>query len=214
MVDACASPAYHFHGVSTVFWVWLGLGIGALRPMHRRTGEPVGPPALGPTGWTVWTGAVAGGMVAAAGVLLWAFVLRTKGEAQPRGVLQVVATPDGPVVPGVSTLWTAKFTDGEGHPRRTLPGTAWQLQGDPATFSRAEMQLMRIPAPEQPHKKEDLDKSAEPARDKAEMSGYRLLLPLATSVTGQVTLQATYRDEYGRRYEAWSIKTIQSQPSR
>jgi hypothetical protein len=90
-------------------------------------------------------------------------------------------------------------------------------------FSRAEMQLMWIPAPEdtddkeKPVKKEtakksdafDSDKDTEQKPDKGEMSGYRLLLPLATSGNGPVTIRATYRDDYGRRYEAWSTKAVQ-----
>jgi O-antigen ligase len=194
-VDAAASPAYNFHGVSTVFWVWMGLGVAALRPLHRKTGEPTGV-ALGPTSWTVWTGAIAGGVAAAASVLLWAFALRTEGASAPRGLLQISSYPSGPIQLGTSVLWTARFTDGRGRPRPTLPGTVWTLHGDPAMFGRAEAEMMQRPWSDKPDNKAD--------------SVYRLLMPRFTPVTRPVAIQASYRDQYGRRYEAWSMKEIKA----
>jgi O-antigen ligase len=55
-VDGIGSPAYTFPGVSTLFWLWMGLGIAACRETRQRV------PALPPTPARTWLGAGLAGL--------------------------------------------------------------------------------------------------------------------------------------------------------
>jgi hypothetical protein len=64
-------------------------------------------------------------------------------------------------------------------------------------FSRAEAEMMRRPW-----------QGTMKRQDNRADSVYRLLLPKITQATAPVTIEATYRDKYGRLYRAWSVKTV------
>ena len=190
LVDACASPAYHFHGVYAIFCLWTGMAISGLRPYGRRGDEPIGP-ALPPTPWTHWTGAALGGIFLTAVVLGWGYVLRAQGEATPRGKFEIIAQDVGPLTPGVPSAWTATFADSAGETYPTQPGTDWRLQMDAAAARETEVQTAT----------DDSEKTAL-------RSIFRLQLPFLNPPDGPVTVQAMYRDRYGRIYEAQSEKSV------
>ena len=190
IVDACASPAYNFHGVHAVFWLWIGMGVSALRPYAGRDSEPTGP-ALRPTPWTHWTGAILSGAFLAAIVLGSGYVLRSAGQTAPRGRFEIIAADTGPMMLGVPVSWTAVFTDSTGQSRPTYPGTLWQLQTDAATTAQTQAQT-----------------DADPAEKTAPRSRFKIQLPILAPPTGPVTIHATYRDRFGRVYEANSEKRI------
>lgn len=114
--DMLGAPSYTFPGVSSLFWVWLGLG-GAM------IGEVPAPlPKSAP--WAVPLGL---GALAAAVVIGIGNGLRAAGNMVPRGTLSVFAAPSGPAAPGTRVLWTAVYTAPDDRPRPTAPGTVWTV---------------------------------------------------------------------------------------
>ena len=114
MVDMIGAPSYTFPGVSSLFWVWLGLGTAVI-------GEaPPSQPKL--ISWAVPLGV---GALAALAVIGIGDTLRAEGRTAPRGTLTVFATPPGPVAPGTRILWTATYRAPDGSLRPTAPGTVW-----------------------------------------------------------------------------------------
>ena len=112
--DMLGAPSYTFPGVSSLFWVWLGLG-GAI------IGE-VPAPRPRPAPWAVPLGL---GTLAAAVVIGIGNGLRAAGADVPRGTLTLTVSPPGPVSPGTSILWTATYHAPDGTLRPTSPGTVW-----------------------------------------------------------------------------------------
>lgn len=114
VVDMLGAPSYTFPGVSSLLWVWLGLGMAL-----------IGDTAETPPAWAVWLIPVGVGLCAALAVVGIGDHLRASGADVPRGTLIVTANPPGPVPPGTRVLWTAIYTAPNGTPRPTAPGTIW-----------------------------------------------------------------------------------------
>ncbi len=113
-VDMIGAPSYTFPGVSSLWWVWVGLG--AALSLRDTDAAPRPVSALAP--------ALAGALAAAL-VLGVGDRLRAEGDGVPRGTLTLTAAPPGPVVPGTRVLWTATYHAPDGSLRATAPGTVW-----------------------------------------------------------------------------------------
>ena len=115
--DMIGAPSYTFPGVSSLFWLWLGLGMSQVRAdENRETSRPR---------LTDWLYTLGAGLAAALIVLGIGWKLRADGYAAPRGTLTVTADPPGPVAPGTRVLWTATYRAPDGVLRSTAPGTVW-----------------------------------------------------------------------------------------
>ncbi|GAB4466654.1 MAG: hypothetical protein OHK0029_38150 [Armatimonadaceae bacterium] len=194
LVDAIASPAYNYPGVSTLFWVWIGLAVGMMRVQGKRSApEASFSPTLPPV---AYAGALAAGVVVAGGVWLWGTLYQRYGESKPRGTLEVKADPSGPVLRGTTIQWTAVFTNAEGVQENTMPGTRWELITDQAVLGQAQATLA------------EEGKSSPKDIGAGRLSAFRVLIPPGETPVRQVTAKATYMDRYGRRYTAWSMKTV------
>ena len=113
-VDMIGAPSYTFPGVSSLWWVWMGLGVAL---SHERPADTPRPQAfLMPAAF---------GALAAVLVLGVGNRLRAEGDRVPRGTLTLTATPPGPVAPGTRVLWTATYRAPDGSLRATAPGTVW-----------------------------------------------------------------------------------------
>lgn len=188
LVDAIASPAYNFHGVNAVFWLWLGLGVAALRPVSRGA---VGAPALAPTRWTHRLLAILGGVLVILPIVVLSFTLRQQGKTAPAGKFEIIPESFSPITPGVPDVWTAHYLDGAGTPHKTYPGTIWRIVTEPETEKQTQAATdPDAPAPKLAH------------------SRFRLQIPIAAPPSRPVTIQATYRDEFGRIYTASAEKKI------
>jgi len=116
-VDMVGAPSYTFPGVSSLFWVSLGLGMAML----RESG------ALPPPRRADWLVPAGAGLAAALVVVGIGDRLRADGRMAPRGTLTVTAQPPGPVAPGTRVLWTATYRAPDGTLRPTAPGTSWRV---------------------------------------------------------------------------------------
>ncbi len=113
-VDMIGAPSYTFPGVSSLWWVWLGLG--AALSLRDTDAAPRPLSALAPA----LVGALAAALVLGVGDRL-----RAEGDGVPRGTLTLTAAPPGPVAPGTRVLWTATYRAPGGSLRATAPGTVW-----------------------------------------------------------------------------------------
>jgi O-antigen ligase len=193
LVDAIGSPAYNFHGVSTVLWAVMGVTVAAMRPAYRSGVSSA--PALGPTPLLAWVPPVLGGLLVAGAVYFAGNRIIAQGKTLPRGTLQIIAEPSGPVRPGASVTWRAIFTNEKGEKDEeisTMPGTLWELKGDSGLVNRAQAELVDEMIT-YPHLRRSV---------------FRVLVPANTAPGTPVTARAIYRDRYNRRYEAWSMKTV------
>jgi O-antigen ligase len=188
MVDALGSPAYNFHGVSTVFWACMGLGVAAAGLGLREGGSGEKGSIVGTTPWWVWAGSGVMGGLAAATVFGGGLYLTRMGQRVPRGTLEVSLSPAGRITPGQKVQWTARFRDEKGQEQSTMPGTVWQLSGDPA------LSRMRVVM------------SGEAAEVHAPVRS--VLSAVAPGARTPLYIRATYRDRYGRWHDAWSILTV------
>lgn len=222
-VDALASPAHHFHGVWTLLWVWMGLALAALRPVpvranHNEDAVQIAPlvvsnddeAAVSSGGFAgalaVWgSGAVLGG-VAVFCLAAFAARLVSEGKRSPRGTLEVVAIGTGTGQAGATLSWTARFHNNKGVSLPTSPGTTWSLQGSDKRITQAAQPSLYV-RPIDP-----MDLTGE-----KRFSEFRVLVPVDAvraarignaQTPPQVFVKATYFDAYGRRYEAWSIRTL------
>jgi len=117
VVDMIGAPSYTFPGVSSLFWIWLGLGMAILREADlRRDDAPI-----------VWAAPVAIGLSASLLVLGIGWDLRAGGRSAPLGTLTVTADPSGPVAPGRRVLWSATYRAPDGSLRPTTPGMVWHI---------------------------------------------------------------------------------------
>lgn len=124
--DMLGAPSYTFPGVSSLFWVWLGLGMAV-------AGEaPASQPK--PASWAVPLGF---GTLAAAAVIGTGNSLRAAGDGAPRGALTLTASPPGPVPPGTRVLWTAAYSAPDGTLCPTSPGTVWAERAGTLTHTSA-----------------------------------------------------------------------------
>ena len=116
-VDMAGAPSYTFPGVSSLFWVTLGLGVAMLH-------EPGRLPLTRRFDWLI---PLSAGLAAALIVVGIGNKLRADGQTAPRGTLTVTAQPPGPVAPGTRVLWTATYHAPDGTARPTAPGTVWRV---------------------------------------------------------------------------------------
>ena len=116
-VDMVGAPSYTFPGVSSLFWVTLGLGVAMLHESGRAI----------PARLADWLVPLSAGTAAALVIMGIGDRLRADGRTTPRGTLTVTAQPSGPVAPGTRVLWTATYHAPDGTPRPTAPGTVWQV---------------------------------------------------------------------------------------
>lgn len=202
-VDAIASPAYNFHGVSTVFWLWMGLGVAAMRSPRRPGAGPEAPPALPPPGWNGYVGALGTAALVAILVVGWGYQVQAVGKRTPRGVLQLKADPPGPVRPGITISWKAVYQDEKGHLVNTMPGTLWDIQAESVVFNQAQATLAE-------ENEKDPDGRLTGRRSEGYDVGvrYSVFRLLAPPTRQPIRMKAIYRDRYGRLYEAWSSKTV------
>ncbi len=113
-VDMLGAPSYTFPGVSSLLWIWLGLGMAMISEAPEAKPKAA-----------LWAAPVGFGILAAFTVIGIGSGLRASGRDTPRGVLTVAATPPGPVPPGTRVLWTAVYRAPDGSLRPTSPGTVW-----------------------------------------------------------------------------------------
>lgn len=191
-VDALGSPAYNFPGVSALWWLWMGVGLAALRPLARgREGGDGLAPAAQPLRRVAWAGAAEAGLLAAALVLAAGHLSAAGATGTPRGTLRVSAQLLGPAPGGGDTgtvvLWTASFIGAAGKERPTMPGTVWHVSGgNNNSGGNAAAAVVRVFQADGPDR-----------------SGWRGV------VAAQQTMTATanYQDELGRRYVASATVT-------
>ena len=189
LVDALASPAYHFHGVHAIFWLWLGLGVAALRHIPRNGDQPA--PALSVTPWGSWAVSLLGGALMVASVLLWSSSLQRQGRNVPRGRFEIIDRNFSPIRVGAPSVWTAHFQDEKGVARSTYPGTLWRTITDPETEKNAQAWI-----------------NPDTTVEKTVHSLFRFQVSALAAPTQPVVIQATYRDQYGRLYIEETKKAV------
>ena len=178
ITDMLGAPSYTFPGVSSLFWVWLGLGMGVM----AETTEAA------PTRLS-WAAPLGIGLLASLTVIGVGWQLRAAGRAAPRGTLTVTADPPGPVSPGTHILWTAIYQAPDGTLRPTAPGTVWTTtSGDLTSASLAQAGPTYLLV------------SSDPLR-----SGWQGSIPPGVH---QITITADYWDNFSRRYEASKTVTV------
>lgn len=197
-VDAIASPSYNFPGVWAVFFLWMGLGVAAMRGDRETRRDPA--PAVALPSAPLWTHlpAVVGGLLAAGVVLSLGNAQLRAGASAPKGKLSVTVKPEGVVKPGTMLYWTAVYRDASGRELPTMPGTRWTFVGNPGVTGGSEAAIITIRDPKNPK---------QPTR-----SGLQVTLPKTINARQRqllVTSGATYWDEYGRRHAAVASVVIQ-----
>lgn len=192
LVDGIASPGYNFHGIWTVYLTVMGLTIGALRPATKEQNPPP-TPTIGPQPPIVPILACVGGLLMAGTWLIWGWSITAKGKALHHGTLEVRADPSGPIPRGTSVIWTAYYTDENGKAQPTMPGTLWNVLGDETMQRQSQAELV--------------DYESKDVRD-FRNSILKVLVPNVQGNFGTITAKATYRDQYGRTYTAYSMKTV------
>ncbi|MBC8102728.1 MAG: O-antigen ligase family protein [Cytophagales bacterium] len=211
-VDALAAPSYSLHSPSAIFWLLIGLGVAAQRPLvpaafKTAGGEPDAPapvPALPPTAPLSVAASALVGAAAAALVLSVGYRQRAIGRQVPRGTFQITVERQrkagdggarGPLVAGERVLWRAQYRDETGQRVNTFPGTLWE-------FSAADTLSL-----------EQMKRSAAFSRfGREESREYDSVLSVAlpAGMTQPVIARAVFFDTYSRRYEAWSSLSIPS----
>jgi O-antigen ligase len=199
-VDAIASPAYTFHSLSSIFWLLMGLGVAALRPVNDTSsvtsssrGLPTSVPALMPAPLLAWGIPPLAGAAVAALVLFVGYQQTALGKKVPRGTfqIQVVKQKAGPVLPGERVLWRAVYRDHKGKTVNTYPGTIWEFTSSDALAVEQMKRSLAFSRYGQ-HPKYD-----------------SLLSITAPSGTRQpIASHASFFDVYSRRYDAWSSVTV------
>ena len=117
-VDMIGAPSYTFPGVSSLWWVWMGVGVAlSQRPVSNAVETTLRPASLLAPAFA--------GALAAVLVLGLGDRLRAEGDGVPRGTLSLTTSPPGPVAPGTRVLWTATYHAPGGSLRATAPGTVW-----------------------------------------------------------------------------------------
>lgn len=76
---------------------------------------------------TEWLVPLCAGLISALIVLGAGWKLRADGKGVPHGTLSVTAMPAGQVAPGTRILWTALYRDPSGQMRPTAPGVVWKV---------------------------------------------------------------------------------------
>jgi O-antigen ligase len=185
MVDSIASPAYNFHGVWTVYWCAMGLGVAAMRPL-RHTVPPS--PALESAPARVLTVSVGVAALLSLAVVASGYRVLQAGVTVPRGQLELISLPARPVVPGEPIRWIAIFRAADGADRATMPGTIWL---PPPALARAQVKMTET-------------------EDSGSARMHAVMLTPAPSVAGQLTMHIRYQDAYGRWYDAWGMAVVQA----
>jgi hypothetical protein len=121
-------------------------------------------------------------------VPLWGKSLLRAGESATRGTFVVFADPPGPnLPPGTAVTLRAEFTDGEGKPIPTSPGTTWSTpsERESGTLDGQFGELAKGKDAETP------------------LAALRITLPEKPGAYVQV--MARYTDRYGRPYSADAV---------
>ncbi|MDX1933057.1 MAG: O-antigen ligase [Capsulimonadales bacterium] len=202
LVDSLSSPMYHFAGIQAIQYAWIGLGIAAIRPIPR-TGSAPGPTTLHPS-LTYRIGGALAALLTVGAVGFWVWRTGERHRTMPPGTFQIIAEPIGPVAPGTTVYWRAVFSDAQGIAQPTLPGTLWTVQGGDS-WRNADQELREIREAEPIHP----PPGYYAPRPSPRQSLFSVLIPGEIGAAS-VRVKATYRDRYGRIYEAWSEKSIRS----
>lgn len=198
-VDALGSPSYNYPGPFAIYMSLLGIGTAAMMPAASAAGAAAataGRAAFSPL--RAWGASMLLGIIAALLPPAVGVSLQRAGASEPRGVLRVEALPtaaSGGLVPGTEVTWTAAFTDAQGKPVSTMPGVIWTVYAEEFVLRTARTGLRRTP----PRKEGHYD------------SSLRIRLPATKK---PVTVTATYRDFYGRSYEAEATVEVRSPSSK
>jgi O-antigen ligase len=199
-VDAIASPAYTFHSLSGIFWLLMGLGVAALRPISttspaprsdRDLSAPV--PALVPASPLGLAIPPLAGVSAAALVLFVGYQQMMLGKKLPRGTFQIKVERQkrGPVLPGERVLWRAVYKDHKGRTVNTYPGTIWGLNSaDALAMEQMKRSLVFSRFGQHP------------------LYDSLLSITAPSGTTKPITAHSVFFDVYGRRYDAWSSVSI------
>ena len=203
MVDAIASPAYQFHGVWTVLWCVLGLGVAALRPLPSRAASSIPAPlttsGLAPIPLYLYPLVALAAASVPLTIIGWGKAIIRHGTQTPRGRLELLVTPflHHPA-PGETIRWTAVFHDAVNHDRGTAAGTIWHPTVSAGGANQTALD----------HAKATLAESHETAQN-ARHGTYQLVAPiLSPDVRGappQLTMHIRYQDNQGRWYSADSL---------
>jgi O-antigen ligase len=191
MIDGVASPAYQFHGVSTIFWCLMGLTISAVRPLDDANRGRANAPeaaAFARVSPLIYVIAVAMGLIVSLGVVEAGMQVVRQGMNAPRGRLEIAVVPFGStfLVPGEPVRWVAIYHDADNRDRDTAAGTFWHLNGTnivglgrvhpvwkDVTIQGVRHGIMEVVTPD-----------------------------VASAKGGTLSMQVTYLDQHGRRYEA------------
>jgi O-antigen ligase len=179
IADMVGAPSYTFPGVSSLFFVWLGLGMGVIGEAPQNTAK-VSRRAV----WTARLVPVTVGLCGALVVIGIGNTLRAGGATAPRGILTVTASPPGPVSPGTRVVWTATYQAPGGSLRPTAPGTVWTT--DTGSLEKTSPTYISV--------------NHDPQR-----SGWQGNVAPGSS---QVTVTAHYWDRFSREYTASKMVTV------
>ena len=196
VADAVGAPSYTFPGVSSLFWLWIGLGVAACRAegdsVEAQTSRT---PTLPPMSPGLWIGSLGAGALAALIVLGCGWLLRAEGRNVPRGQLVITSNSSGTVTPGALIQWVAVYKAPDGIERTTLPGTVW-------TVTEGHLDTIRP--------------SFAFSNKRIRASGLLGVIPsqanLSPQESSRVTVTAQYWDNFSRPYVASS--TITTRPAR
>lgn len=196
IADMVGAPSYTYPGVSSLFWVLLGIGIAILREMDEVL----------PVRQTDWAVPLGVGLAAGLVIVAIGYKLREDGQTIPRGTLTVTAHPAGPVAPGTRVLWTATYRDSTGKPQPTAPGVVWttiigHLENPSARYI-------------------DVDKHSALSSWLDKSSAMYIIVDKGPKLSAwegnvsgdmtQVVVQASYWDNFSRRYNASQTVSVKS----
>lgn len=192
-VDAVGAPSYNFHGVSSTLWFFMGIGVAVMRPpsLPSPSGTPPDNKAIPPF-WLSTLVPLGAGIAVAALVVGIGFQIRQRGASLPQGKLEVIATPSGRQPAGTLVTWTAQFTDENGRPVPTMPGTVWTVQADQTVIAMADGGLQRMTV----------------SKTFANSTFYMRMPPF----NEPIRVEAKYWDAYGRVYTAEATVEAQTAP--
>ncbi len=172
-VDGIGAPSYNYPGVSSLLWLWMGIGVAASRDVRKNI------PALVTARPTTWWMAAAMGTAAALLVIGVGYKARLDGRSQPRGSFSVITVPPGSAQAGTQAVWIAVYQDPSGTPLPTTPGTSWKMTQGRLGSAESVIAVEEFTG--------------------VERSGWRGRLLRGSP---SVTATATYWDNYSRRYDA------------
>lgn len=191
IIEVSGSPAFQFCGVWSVFWVIAGILFAQIREIDHEM--PCKPSIRSVVIIISLCLLICGGGV-------WYGKRLFDPQGQSRGVFQLVEQTQGPYHPGDIVRWRALYRNGDGVDRGSSPATRWRspvwLEQDTFRASQVvksrEWGLVTVPL----------------------QAGYahgafsELSLRLPPGETGMIQVQAIFRDEFGRSYEASRVVDV------